>query len=110
MLTCWLASDPLLSPSGPAGVTTVITGNCGVGCAPTRATEADREFMIGMLGAIEVSLTVNRFAKTDSSSAANVPPALNYLHVIAQDIPAEVLRQGTKWDVDGEKDWESFPE
>jgi N-acyl-D-aspartate/D-glutamate deacylase len=71
--------DPLLSPSGPAGVTTVITGNCGVGCAPTRATEADREFMIGMLGAIE-------------------------------DIPAEVLRQGTKWDVDGEKDWESFPE
>ena len=55
--SCWcvLVSDPLLSPSGPAGVTTVVTGNCGVGCAPTRATEADREFMIGMLGAIEVS-------------------------------------------------------
>ena len=62
--------DPLLSPSGCAGVTTVIMGNCGVGCAPTRKTEADREFMIGMLGAIE-------------------------------DIPAEVLRQGTKWEVEG---------
>lgn len=70
--------DPLLSPSGPAGVTTVITGNCGVGCAPTRATEADREFMISTLGAIE-------------------------------DIPAEVLREGTQWNVGG-KEWESFPE
>ena len=28
-------------------------GNCGVGIAPTRATEADREYMIGMLAAIE---------------------------------------------------------
>jgi N-acyl-D-aspartate/D-glutamate deacylase len=70
--------DPLLSPSGSAGVTTVVAGNCGVGCAPTRATEEDREFMISTLGAIE-------------------------------DIPADVLRQGTQWEVGG-KAWESFPE
>ena len=53
-------------------------GNCGVGIAPTRATEADREYMIGMLAAIE-------------------------------DIPAETLREGIAWEVDG-KPWESFPE
>ena len=26
-----------------------------------------------------------------------------------EDIPAEALRQGTKWEVEG-KEWESFPE
>jgi N-acyl-D-amino-acid deacylase len=36
------------------------------------------------------------------------PPLTRAL--VEQDIPAEVLRQGTKWDVDGGKDWESFPE
>lgn len=34
-------------------MTTVVTGNCGVGVAPTRSDEASREFMIQMLGAIE---------------------------------------------------------
>ncbi len=45
--------DPLCQPSGPAGVTTVITGNCGVGCAPTRNTKKGRDFMVNTLGVIE---------------------------------------------------------
>ena len=45
--------DPLMSPSGPAGVTTVIAGNCGVGVAPTRATREDRDFMLKCLGFVE---------------------------------------------------------
>jgi len=43
--------DPLLSPSGPSGVTTVVMGSCGVGAAPTR--KVGREFMIKTLSAVE---------------------------------------------------------
>lgn len=43
--------DPLLAPSGPGGVTTVVMGNCGVGAAPTR--KEGREFMMNILGVVE---------------------------------------------------------
>jgi len=43
--------DPLLSPSGPSGVTTVVVGNCGVGAAPCRKN--GRDFMISTLSAVE---------------------------------------------------------
>jgi len=43
--------DPLLSPSGPGGVTTVVMGSCGVGAAPTR--KGGRDFMINTLSAVE---------------------------------------------------------
>ena len=45
--------DPLLAPSGPAGVTTVIAGNCGVGATPTRADQEGRDFMLNCLGFVE---------------------------------------------------------
>lgn len=43
--------DPLLSPSGPGGVTTVVMGSCGVGAAPTK--KEGRDFMISTLSAVE---------------------------------------------------------
>ncbi len=43
--------DPEVSPSGWHGVTTVVTGNCGVGFAPARA--ADREWLIGLMEGVE---------------------------------------------------------
>jgi len=132
--------DPLLSPSGPAGVTTVITGthlqhlssvlgwflweltiniggcagNCGVGCAPTRATHEDREFMIGMLGALSVTLFLTFFGHILLIICSSFTHHLLIICSLSaqlgsfpagaiEDIPADVLRQGTKWDVDGTK-------
>jgi N-acyl-D-aspartate/D-glutamate deacylase len=43
--------DPEVSPSGWHGVTTVVTGNCGVGFAPAR--ESDREWLIGLMEGVE---------------------------------------------------------
>jgi len=43
--------DPLVSPSGEHGVTTVVVGNCGLGLAPVRA--ADRPALQGLLGGVE---------------------------------------------------------
>jgi N-acyl-D-aspartate/D-glutamate deacylase len=43
--------DPLLSPSFSHGVTTVVTGNCGVGFAPVRADK--HEFLIGLFEGVE---------------------------------------------------------
>jgi N-acyl-D-amino-acid deacylase len=43
--------DPLLTPSGPSGVTTVVMGNCGVGAAPAR--REGREFMMNILSVVE---------------------------------------------------------
>ena len=44
-------ADPLLSPSGAGGVTTIIMGNCGVGAAPCR--KEDRDFMVHLLEGVE---------------------------------------------------------
>ncbi len=43
--------DPEVSPSGWHGVTTVVTGNCGVGFAPARAT--DHDWLIQLMEGVE---------------------------------------------------------
>ena len=43
--------DPLMSPSGAHGVTTVVMGNCGVGFAPVRETK--RDWLIGLMEGVE---------------------------------------------------------
>jgi N-acyl-D-amino-acid deacylase len=43
--------DPEVSPSGWHGVTTVVTGNCGVGFAPVHADQ--RDFLIGLMEGVE---------------------------------------------------------
>ncbi len=43
--------DPVVSPSGWHGVTTVVTGNCGVGFAPARA--AERDWLIQLMEGVE---------------------------------------------------------
>lgn len=43
--------DPYLSPSTYHGVTTVVTGNCGVGFAPCRADQ--RDWLIGLMEGVE---------------------------------------------------------
>jgi N-acyl-D-amino-acid deacylase len=43
--------DPEVTPSGWHGVTTVVTGNCGVGFAPARAS--DREWLIQLMEGVE---------------------------------------------------------
>jgi N-acyl-D-amino-acid deacylase len=45
--------DPLLSPSGGAGVTTVIGGNCGVGFAPARRSDQMHEFVVQLMEGVE---------------------------------------------------------
>src|SRR5689334_10732022 len=43
--------DPLLTPSGWHGVTTVVMGNCGVGFAPVEPTR--HEWLIGLMEGVE---------------------------------------------------------
>jgi N-acyl-D-aspartate/D-glutamate deacylase len=43
--------DPLLAPSSYHGVTTVVTGNCGVGFAPCKAEQ--RDWLIGLMEGVE---------------------------------------------------------
>jgi len=43
--------DPLLDPSSHHGVTTVVTGNCGVGFAPARPDR--HEWLIGVMAGVE---------------------------------------------------------
>ena len=43
--------DPLLTPSGWHGVTTVVMGNCGVGFAPCEPSR--REWLIGLMEGVE---------------------------------------------------------
>lgn len=43
--------DPFVSPSTYHGVTTIVTGNCGVGFAPCRAEQ--RDWLIGLMEGVE---------------------------------------------------------
>ena len=43
--------DPLLTPSGWHGVTTVVMGNCGVGFAPCEPSQ--RDWLIGLMEGVE---------------------------------------------------------
>ncbi len=43
--------DPYVSPSTYHGVTTIVTGNCGVGFAPCRADQ--RDWLIGLMEGVE---------------------------------------------------------
>ena len=43
--------DPLLAPSTSHGVTTIVTGNCGVGFAPCKPEQ--RNWLIGLMEGVE---------------------------------------------------------
>lgn len=45
--------DSLLAPSSIHGVTTLVMGNCGVGFAPVRPAQDQRDFLINMLEGVE---------------------------------------------------------
>jgi N-acyl-D-aspartate/D-glutamate deacylase len=45
--------DSVLAPSSLHGVTSVVMGNCGVGFAPARPTDADHDWLIGLLEGVE---------------------------------------------------------
>lgn len=45
--------DPMLAPSSNHGVTSIVMGNCGVGFAPARPTEAEHAWLIGLLEGVE---------------------------------------------------------
>jgi N-acyl-D-aspartate/D-glutamate deacylase len=45
--------DPILAPSSQHGVTSLVMGNCGVGFAPARPTDADHAWLIGLLEGVE---------------------------------------------------------
>ena len=45
--------DADLAPSSNHGVTSIVMGNCGVGFAPARPTEAEHNWLIGLLEGVE---------------------------------------------------------
>lgn len=45
--------DGVLAPSSNHGVTSIVMGNCGVGFAPARPTEAEHNWLIGLLEGVE---------------------------------------------------------
>ncbi len=45
--------DPIVAPSSLHGVTSVVMGNCGVGFAPARPSDADHDWLIGLLEGVE---------------------------------------------------------
>ena len=45
--------DPVLAPSSVHGVTTIAMGNCGVGFAPARPSDAYHDWLIGLLEGVE---------------------------------------------------------
>ncbi|HKA04631.1 MAG TPA: amidohydrolase family protein [Acidimicrobiales bacterium] len=45
--------DPVVAPSSLHGVTSIVMGNCGVSFAPARPTDADHDWLIGLLEGVE---------------------------------------------------------
>jgi N-acyl-D-aspartate/D-glutamate deacylase len=45
--------DPVVAPSSLHGVTSAVMGNCGVSFAPAKPTEADHDWLIGLLEGVE---------------------------------------------------------
>lgn len=45
--------DGVLAPSSNHGVTSIVMGNCGVGFAPAKPTEAEHNWLIGLLEGVE---------------------------------------------------------
>jgi N-acyl-D-aspartate/D-glutamate deacylase len=45
--------DPVVAPSALHGVTSIVMGNCGVSFAPAKPTDADHDWLIGLLEGVE---------------------------------------------------------
>jgi N-acyl-D-aspartate/D-glutamate deacylase len=45
--------DPVVAPSSLHGVTSAVMGNCGVSFAPAKPTDADHDWLIGLLEGVE---------------------------------------------------------
>ena len=45
--------DPVVAPSSLHGVTSIVMGNCGVSFAPAKPTDADHDWLIGLLEGVE---------------------------------------------------------
>jgi len=94
--------DPLLTPSIWHGVTTVITGNCGVGFAP--ASPERREWLIGLMEGVEdiPGVALREAIKWDWETVPEYLDALDRLPR-ALDVGAQIAHGAVRAYVMGER-------